>query len=221
MLEVKNIAKHYGSHSVFENLSFQVLRGEIVVLQGKSGIGKTTLLRCINDLETLDQGDILIDGVSIRNRKKHQLPPSGMVFQQFALFPNLNVFDNVMLAARYHGLESYENLKDQAFALLENLHMSHALEQFPATLSGGEKQRVAIARACMVHPKVLCFDEPTSALDQTNRDEVIQMIQAIAQTGVTILIVTHDERFAKNIATRTITMSKNNEKKMITPNREQ
>lgn len=206
-LIVNKLKKAYGSNVLWTDLSFEFAQGSIVTIQGRSGEGKTTFLRCLNGLESLDGGSVTIDGVplfleedekkemiSVENRKK-----IGMVFQDFNLFPHLNVMDNLTLAPLYHK-EPKEVVRERALSLLRDFDIEEYSEAYVHQLSGGQRQRVAIARACMLNPKVLCFDEPTSALDELTRDQIESVIRRLAQRGITLVIVTHDTAFSNQIA---------------------
>lgn len=208
-LEVKELRKSYGDYLVLDQISFTVRSGEIVCLRGKSGEGKTTLLRCLNRLERPDSGQILINGADIMVEKKGQSVAEqiGMVFQNFNLFPHLSVRENLMLAPRL--LKQEENaMKCRADELLMRLGIEDKAEQYPFQLSGGQKQRVAIARACMLSPEVLCFDEPTSALDRESMEGIRRIMLDLSGQGMIILLVTHDEAFAADIAMRSLILEK-------------
>lgn len=193
MLEVKNLSKAYSGRPILKDISFTLKDGQIMTIVGPSGAGKTTLLRIIAGLESKDSGQILIDG-------KEDLTQVGVVFQDFNLFPNLNVLDNITLAPRLVLKKDCIEAEKEAMQLLEQLKMSGREKQYPFQLSGGQKQRVAIARALAMKPKILCYDEPTSALDPNLRAEVEKMIINLKKTGLTQLIITHDLVFAKNVA---------------------
>lgn len=200
MLVVRHVSKAYKNNQVLKDLSFEVQKGEIVALMGPSGVGKTTMLRCINQLETIDEGQILIDQDDVSKHRKR----IGMVFQNFNLFPHKTVLENLIEAPLLQKLNTKAHLKEKALQLLRTLKLETKADAYPHTLSGGQKQRVAIARACMLEPDVLCFDEPTSALDRASIEDVEHIIQDLAQQGLAILIVTHDEGFAQRIATREV-----------------
>ena len=206
---VENISKAFGEVKVFENISFMVEPGEIVCIKGKSGEGKTTLLRCLNNLETVDDGRIVIDGLDLTNVKDSRQVGQkiGLVFQSYNLFPHLSVMENLSLAPKYLKSGSDEEILKRGRELLETLEIADKENVYPYQLSGGQKQRVAIARACMLNPSVLCFDEPTSALDAETTKQISTVIRKLAGTGMSILIVTHDEQFVEEIAERIIKMT--------------
>lgn len=206
---VENISKAFGDVKVFENISFKVEPGEIVCIKGKSGEGKTTLLRCLNHLETVDEGRIIIDGLDLTNVKDSRLVGQkiGLVFQSYNLFPHLSVVENLALAPKYLKTGTDEEIINRGRELLKTLEILDKEDVYPYQLSGGQKQRVAIARACMLNPSVLCFDEPTSALDAETTKQISSVIRKLAATGMSILIVTHDEQFVDEIAERIIKMS--------------
>lgn len=206
---VENISKAFGEVKVFENISFMVEPGEIVCIKGKSGEGKTTLLRCLNNLETVDDGRIVIDGLDLTNVKDSRQVGQkiGLVFQSYNLFPHLSVMENLSLAPKYLKTGSDEEILKRGRELLETLEIADKENVYPYQLSGGQKQRVAIARACMLNPSVLCFDEPTSALDAETTKQISTVIRKLAGTGMSILIVTHDEQFVEEIAERIIKMT--------------
>lgn len=201
MLQVKNLKKSFDQQVIWEDLNCTIDVGEIVSIQGRSGEGKTTFLRCLNGLETIDDGEILLDGKPIANMSLGREEKLGMVFQGYQLFPHLTVWDNLTLAPKYHNMDPVE-MESRAKKLLSTLDLSDHAKKYPSQLSGGQKQRVAIARACMLNPEILCFDEPTSALDEATRDHIMEIIKQLADSGMTILIVTHDRYFAEQISDR-------------------
>ena len=219
LLQAMNLSKAYNHVPVIDDFSFEIDEKEIVVLVGRSGTGKTTLMRLINNLEKADQGTISIDdavlckqglrGAEYADRKKRRIYQNkiGMVFQDYALFPNLSVLDNLLEAPLAQKLGTREELTAKAKALLEKMGLAEKIEAMPSTLSGGQKQRVAIARAMMLNPRVLCFDEPTSALDRESSDSIGELIQQIAADGTGILIVTHDTEFGQKYGTRIVSSS--------------
>ncbi len=218
ILKVNNLSKNFDKTNVFNNISFSVEKGEIVCIKGKSGEGKTTLLRCINNLETPDKGSININGRYLFKEENNEMIGAskkelqtivqdiGMVFQSFNLFPHMNVMENLIEAPLFLK-KSKDAAKKIAFELLKDLELEGKEDSYPYQLSGGQKQRVAIARACMLEPKVLCFDEPTSALDESTRNQITKIIRNLASQGIAIIIVTHDNAFADEIADKTITLS--------------
>lgn len=216
LLQANHLSKNYHHTSVIQNFSLSIDAREIVVLTGKSGTGKTTLMRLLNNLEQAEKGTIVIeenflckdqDGKAKYTSKKQQRNYQnkiGMVFQNYALFPNLSVLENLLEAPLAQKLGTKKELIEKAELLLNNMKIKDQINKMPSTLSGGQKQRVAIARAMMLSPKILCFDEPTSALDRESADSIGKLIQEIASTGTGILIVTHDINFGKKYATRVI-----------------
>ena len=207
MLKVTNLYKSFGEQTVLNDISFELQKGEILCLRGKSGAGKTTLIRCICNLEKADKGTISINGIeSLENGKpnKDYQNNVGMVSQGFDLFPNLNVMDNLTLAPVSRKLMTKEEAEKAALALLESLDIADKAKSYPCNLSGGEKQRVAVARACILSPSVLFFDEPTSALDLTSTQEVANLIEDIAKRDIAVVIITHDEAFCNMLNAKEI-----------------
>lgn len=214
MLKVKNLKKTYGENLIFQDVSFEVNPGEIVIFQGKSGEGKTTLIRCICALEKADSGDISIDDAvlcktvnskSVYTSKKEQVDYQmkvGMVFQNFNLFPHMTVEQNLMEAPKFHKKLTPEQIREKSARILDRLELASKENSYPYQLSGGQQQRVAIARALMLSPKLLCFDEPTSALDEKNRDNIGEIIKKLARDGMGIIVITHDSVFAKSTSDR-------------------
>ncbi|NLZ77224.1 MAG: amino acid ABC transporter ATP-binding protein [Spirochaetales bacterium] len=206
MIEVRNITKAFGNLVVLKNFSVDFDQSGVTVILGPSGTGKSTLLRCINGLETIDSGDILVDGLSVREKKnlKDIRIKCGMVFQQTILFPHLDVLENLVISPikilgrpRNEAIEQAKELLNKV-GLIDKLHSKHN------ELSGGEQQRIAIARAMMMNPKALLLDEITSALDPEMSTEVLKIIEKLAQDGVVMLIVTHEIPFARRIASRVL-----------------
>ena len=207
MLKVRNLYKSFGEQTVLNDISFELNKGEILCLRGKSGAGKTTLIRCICNLEQVDEGTISINGIeSLENGKPNKAYQNnvGMVSQGFDLFPNLNVMDNLTLAPVSRKLMTKEEAEKAALALLESLDIADKVKSYPRQLSGGEKQRVAVARACILSPSVLFFDEPTSALDLTSTQEVANLIEDIAKRDIAVVIITHDEAFCNMLNAKEI-----------------
>lgn len=207
MLKVTNLYKSFGEQTVLKDISFELNKGEILCLRGKSGAGKTTLIRCICNLEQADKGTISINGIeSLENGKPNKAYQNniGMVSQGFDLFPNLNVMDNLTLAPVSRKLMTKEEAEKAALALLESLDIGDKVKSYPRQLSGGEKQRVAVARACILSPSVLFFDEPTSALDLTSTQEVANLIEDIAKRDIAVVIITHDEAFCNMLNAKEI-----------------
>lgn len=207
MISIKNLKKSFGDNLVFENVNLDVNRGDAVVIIGGSGCGKSTLLRCINKLEVPNSGQILIDGQDIleKNTDVEAIRKKlGMVYQNFNLFLHLNVMENIVLAPmKVLGLPKKQAIRE-AEELLEMVGMENRRYHMPQQLSGGQKQRVAIARAMAMKPEIMLFDEPTSALDPTMVDEVENVIRRLISNGMTSITVTHEMRFAKNIASKVI-----------------
>ena len=208
VVEIKNVKKHFGSNEVLDDITFDVNKGDVVCMIGPSGSGKSTMLRCINLLESIDEGQIIVLGEDINqisdiNAYRQKV---GMVFQQFNLFNNMNVLDNCMLAQIKVLKRSKEEAKQIALKHLDKVGMIDFVNAFPATLSGGQKQRVAIARALCVNPEVLLFDEPTSALDPEMVGEVLNVIRDLANEDMTMIIVTHEMAFAKDVADKVVFM---------------
>ncbi|WP_455103895.1 amino acid ABC transporter ATP-binding protein [Peptostreptococcus sp.] len=209
MLRIVDLKKKFGQVDVLKGISFQIDDGEIGVVLGKSGAGKTTLIRCINGLESFDSGKIILDEVEIMsiNDMKEIRGQIGMVFQNFNLFPHLTVLENIIESPiRVFGRNKDEVVKE-ALDLLEMVDLLDKKDHYPHQLSGGQQQRVAIARSCALKPKVLCFDEPTSALDKENIQKVEEIIRNCKRMGMTILIITHDTVFAQEIADKTLNIS--------------
>ena len=209
MLKIVDLKKKFGQVEVLKGISFQIDDGEIGVVLGKSGAGKTTLIRCINGLENFDSGKIVLDNVEIKsiNDMKEIRGQIGMVFQNFNLFPHLSVLENIIESpVRVFGRNKDEAVKE-ALDLLEMVDLLDKKDHYPHQLSGGQQQRVAIARSCALKPKVLCFDEPTSALDKDNIQKVEDIIRDCKKMGMAILIITHDTVFAEEIADNTLNIS--------------
>lgn len=208
IIQIKRMSKHYGEFQALHSIDLDVSEGEVVVILGPSGSGKSTLIRCINLLENYQHGDILVAGDRVETGAKLATIRSevGMVFQNFNLYPHLSVLDNVALAPiRVRGM-SRRDAHARALVLLEKVGMASHAHKLPAQLSGGQQQRVAIARTMAMEPKVILFDEPTSALDPEMVGEVLDVMQALARTGVTMIVVTHEMGFARRVADRVIFM---------------
>lgn len=212
ILEVNGLSKTFGDNQVIQDFDFQIDKGEIVVLAGGSGTGKTTFLRMINNLEEADSGSISINGtylikddviVDSKGQREYQ-NKIGLVFQSYQLFPHLNVMDNLLEGPLAQDLDSRENLQVKALDLLTKMGIGNKAQAMPSTLSGGQAQRVAIARAMMLEPAILCFDEPTSALDADSSKSIGLLIEEIASDGTGVLIVTHDIEFGKIFGTRLV-----------------
>lgn len=220
ILEVNNLEKSFGKNEVLKGISLSLEEGRVLSIIGSSGSGKTTLLRCINFLETADSGSIMVDGDILfdgEDKKKHKAKETrekqlkiGLVFQQFNLFPQYNVLDNVTLAVKLKAKErpDYKQNKKQilreidekAMKLLSDMGLSDKIDHYPCQLSGGQQQRVSIARAMALEPKILFFDEPTSALDPELTGEILKVIRELAEKQMTMVIVTHEMNFAKEVS---------------------
>ncbi len=211
MIEFKNVSKHFGPTQVLHNIDLHIHQGEVVVIIGPSGSGKSTLLRCINKLEEITAGDLIVDGMKVNDPKVDERlirQEAGMVFQQFYLFPQMTALENVMFGPlRVRGARKTD-AEQQARALLEKVGLADRAGHYPSELSGGQQQRVAIARALAVKPKMMLFDEPTSALDPELRHEVLKVMRDLAEEGMTMAIVTHEIGFARQVASRLIFIDK-------------
>jgi glutamate/aspartate transport system ATP-binding protein len=209
MISIKNVSKWYGSFQVLTDCSTQISKGEVVVVCGPSGSGKSTLIMCVNGLEPFQQGEILVDGISVGDPKT-DLPKLrarvGMVFQHFELFPHLSVTENLTLAQVKVLNRAPEAALDKGLKLLERVGLSEHKDKYPGQLSGGQQQRVAIARALCMDPIAMLFDEPTSALDPEMINEVLDVMVELAHEGMTMIVVTHEMGFASKVAHRVIFM---------------
>lgn len=209
IIAVRNVSKHFGSLHVLKDISLTVHKGEVVAIIGPSGSGKSTLCRTINRLETISSGEIFIDGEKIPEEGKELArlrAEVGMVFQQFNLFAHMTVLQNVMLAPVDILKRKKHDAKQEALELLKRVGVEAQANKYPAQLSGGQQQRVAIARSLAMHPKAMLFDEPTSALDPEMIGEVLAVIRELADSGMTMLIVTHEMHFARDVADRIVFM---------------
>lgn len=210
MIETKNLTKKFGSLTVFENLNVKVKKGEVLVIIGPSGSGKSTFLRCLNHLETPDSGEVLVEGekLNIKNKKhmREIIEKMGMVFQNFNLFPHMTVQENVVEAPITVKKENREVVLERADKLLSKVGLVDKKDYYPSKLSGGQKQRVAIARALAMEPDIMLFDEPTSALDPELVGEVLNVMKELADEGMTMVVVTHEMGFAREVADRVIFM---------------
>ena len=211
MIEIKNVSKWYGTLQVLSNCTTNVSKGEVVVVCGPSGSGKSTLIKCVNALEPFQQGDIIIDGVSL-GAKGTDLPKLrarvGMVFQHFELFPHLTITANLNLAQIKVLGRSKEEAMHKGMSLLDRVGLTAHADKYPGQLSGGQQQRVAIARALCMDPIAMLFDEPTSALDPEMINEVLDVMVELAQEGMTMMVVTHEMGFARQVAQRVIFMDR-------------
>ncbi len=209
MIDVKNLSKSFGDHLVLDDLSEHIYPGEKVVVIGPSGSGKSTFLRCLNLLETPTAGTITFNGVEVTNTKTNidQIRQQmGMVFQHFNLFPNMTIRKNITLAPVRTGLMKQEEADETAAVLLKRVGLLDKADAYPAQISGGQKQRIAIVRALAMQPKVMLFDEPTSALDPEMVGEVLDVMKELAQEGMTMVVVTHEMGFAKEVGSRVLFM---------------
>ncbi len=207
VLEIKNLVKRFGEHIILDDLNLNVQEGEVVVILGPSGCGKSTLLRCINGLEEIQSGSVIVQGKEISGVKESAgilRQKVGMVFQSYDLFPHLSVLENIMLSPVKVQKRRKDEVKEEALELLEKVGLSDKADSYPRQLSGGQKQRVAIVRALILHPEILLFDEVTAALDPEMVREVLDVILALAKQGKTMLIVTHEMQFAKAVADRIV-----------------
>ena len=211
MINITNLHKNFGDLEVLKNISTEIKKGEIISIIGPSGSGKSTFLRCINKLEEPSSGHIYIDGMDLmdKNTDINKIRERvGMVFQHFNLFPNMTVLDNLTLSPIMVKKESKEKAEKYALSLLEKVGLSDKANSYPTQLSGGQKQRIAIARALAMKPEVILFDEPTSALDPEMIKEVLDVMRDLAKEGMTMLIVTHEMGFARNVGNRILFMDK-------------
>lgn len=205
LIEVKDLHKYYGKHEVLKGISTEICQGEVVAIIGPSGCGKSTFLRSLNLLEAPTKGNIIFEGKDITasgtdvDKIRQKI---GMVFQQFNLFANMNIRDNITLAPVKLGIMTKEEAEKKALELLERVGLPDKAEAYPAMLSGGQKQRIAIARALAMNPDVMLFDEPTSALDPEMVGEVLGIMKELARDGMTMVVVTHEMGFAREVASR-------------------
>ena len=209
MIEIRNVSKWYGSFQVLADCTTKVEKGQVVVVCGPSGSGKSTLIKCVNGLEPFQQGDVIVDGISVA-AKDTNLPRLrsriGMVFQNFELFPHMSVIDNINLGQIKVLGRSREAAAEKSMKLLERVGLQEQALKYPGQLSGGQQQRVAIARALAMDPIAMLFDEPTSALDPEMINEVLEVMVKLAQEGITMMVVTHEMGFARKVAHRVIFM---------------
>lgn len=209
MIKITDIHKKFGKNEVLKGINLHVHPKEVVVVIGPSGSGKSTLLRCVNALEHFQQGEVAVGGITVNSKSKelNELRQNvGMVFQHFHLFPHRTVLDNITLAPIQVRKKSKVEAEKKAIELLERVGLSDKKDVYPSSLSGGQKQRVAIARALAMEPKVMLFDEPTSALDPEMVGEVLDVMKRLAEEGMTMMVVTHEMGFAKEVADRVIFM---------------
>ena len=208
MIEFRHVHKHFGSLHVLNDIDLRIEAGEVVVICGPSGSGKSTLLRCINRLEQIDSGEIVVDGISVATTREitRLRAEVGMVFQRFNLYPHLSVLDNLTLAPLKVRGVARAKAASTAMELLTRVGIPEKAAAWPAQLSGGQQQRVAIARALAMQPKIMLFDEPTSALDPEMIQEVLEVMMMLAKDGMTMVVVTHEMGFARRVADRVVFM---------------
>ncbi len=209
IVEFKNVTKRFGDNVVLDGISLSIDAGEVVVVVGPSGSGKSTFLRCINVLETIQGGDIIVNGHSVLGppaQVRELRREAGMVFQQFNLFPQLTALENVMFGPIHTRGTPRDQAREQALELLSKVGLAERAGHYPGQLSGGQQQRVAIARALAIKPLLMLFDEPTSALDPELRHEVLKVMQDVAEEGMTMIVVTHEMEFARKVGSRLIFM---------------
>lgn len=209
IVEFKNVVKRFGSSTVLNGVDLTIEKGEVVVVVGPSGSGKSTFLRCINVLETIEGGDITVNGLSVRGsgaEVRELRREAGMVFQQFNLFPQLTALENVMFGPVHTRGTHRAQAREQAEALLRKVGLGEKMHNYPGQLSGGQQQRVAIARALAIKPRLMLFDEPTSALDPELVGEVLGVMKNLAKDGMTMVVVTHEMGFAREVADRLVFM---------------
>ena len=210
MIEVKNLKISFGKLNVLKDVSIKIEKGEKIVIIGPSGSGKSTFLRCLNRLETPDGGQILFEGNDLTDPKTNLdlcRQKMGMVFQHFNLFPHLTVLQNITLAPVTLKIKTQEEAEKEAMELLERIGLPDKANVYPSTLSGGQKQRIAIVRSLAMHPDVMLFDEPTSALDPEMVGEVLEVMKDLARDGMTMVVVTHEMGFAREVADRVLFMN--------------
>ena len=220
LIEVKGLCKSFGDNEVLKNLSTEIRQGEVVAIIGPSGCGKSTFLRSLNLLEVPTGGTVNFEGTDITspsvdiNKIRQKI---GMVFQQFNLFPHMTIKENIMLAPVKLGIMSQQEASDKADELLNRVGLPDKADTYPSMISGGQKQRIAIARALAMNPDVMLFDEPTSALDPEMVGEVLELMKELAEDGMTMVVVTHEMGFAREVATRVIFIDEGNIKEENTP----
>ena len=209
MISVKNLRKSFHGTEVLKGITTEIDRGDVVCIIGPSGSGKSTFLRCLNRLETPDSGEILLDGVDLMDRKTdldRQRRKMGMVFQQFNLFPHMSILKNLTVSPMMLKKTPQAEAEAKAMQLLERVGLADRAKDYPAQLSGGQKQRVAIVRALCMEPEVMLFDEPTSALDPEMVGEVLDVMRELAESGMTMVVVTHEMGFAREVGSRVLFM---------------
>lgn len=207
IVEFKKVSKRFGDNIVLDDISLNIDKGEVVVVVGPSGSGKSTFLRCINKLEDVQAGDIVVNGLSVNGtpaQVRELRREAGMVFQQFNLFPQMSALENVMFGPVHTRGTGRAQAREEALDLLAKVGLAERVNHYPNELSGGQQQRVAIARALAIKPKLMLFDEPTSALDPELRQEVLKVMQLLAEEGMTMVVVTHEMDFARRVGSRLI-----------------
>ena len=207
IVEFKKVTKRFGDNIVLDDISLTIDKGEVVVVVGPSGSGKSTFLRCINKLEDIQAGDIVVNGLSVNGtpaQVRELRREAGMVFQQFNLFPQMSALENVMFGPVHTRGTGRAQAREEAMELLAKVGLAERVNHYPNELSGGQQQRVAIARALAIKPKLMLFDEPTSALDPELRQEVLKVMQLLAEEGMTMVVVTHEMDFARRVGSRLI-----------------
>lgn len=213
LIEIKDLCKSYGKHMVLDHINTSICKGEVVAIVGPSGCGKSTFLRSMNLLEKPESGAIIFEGTNLLDKKTNinlVREKIGMVFQQFNLFPNMTVKENIMLAPIKLKVMQKEEASKKADELLERVGLSDKADAYPGNLSGGQKQRIAIARTMAMNPDVILFDEPTSALDPEMVGEVLEIMKELAREGMTMIVVTHEMGFARDVATRVLFIDEKN-----------
>jgi len=206
IIKFKEVNKWFGDLHVLKNINLEIKKGEVVVIIGASGSGKSTMLRCINCLENFQEGEVIVDDIKLNSEtnKMEVRKEVGMVFQQFNLFPHKNVLENIIIGPVHARQISRKAAEERAVKLLQKVGLSEKIESYPSSLSGGQKQRVAIARALAMQPKVMLFDEPTSALDPEMIKDVLNVMRDLADEGMTMAVVTHELGFAREVANRIV-----------------
>lgn len=221
LIEVKNLHKYYNDHEVLKGISTNISKGEVIAIIGPSGCGKSTFLRSLNLLEVPTKGQVIFEGTDITDKSvdiNHVREKIGMVFQQFNLFPNMTIKENIMHAPVRLGKMSKEEASKQAERLLDRIGLTDKADAYPPMLSGGQKQRVAIVRSLAMNPDVMLFDEPTSALDPEMVGEVLSVMKELAKEGMTMVVVTHEMGFAREVATRVLFINDGTIQEENTPN---
>ncbi|MCQ9278155.1 amino acid ABC transporter ATP-binding protein [Staphylococcus borealis] len=210
MIKIENLTKKFDKNEVLKDINLEINKGEVLAIIGPSGSGKSTLLRCINLLETPTSGKVIFEGTELthQNNNLNKLRQKmGMVFQNFNLFPHKTVLDNIVLAPKLLNMNDLNQLKQEALALLKKVGLEDKADVYPSQLSGGQKQRVAIARALAMHPDIILFDEPTSALDPEVVYDVLNVMKDLAKEGMTMVVVTHEMGFARDVSDKVIFMA--------------